>query len=381
MSTRETFGAFVTLVPGIAWEEEVVEGLGRRELSWREDAVTCALGTWLLAGLHVDGWAHRNLRTLDTIFTPWHAIFYSGFVALAVWILRLVYKEMAEGKVGLNAVPVGYGIGVLGIVIFFIGGIGDQIWHLSLGIERDLNAFLSPTHLLLAIGMFLMITSPLRSGWSRAGGRSIGLRDFAPTLWSIGLGTVLIMFVFNYLSIFTTDNPTIHNSDFAARYGLTANSRALLVLTEKLRAEGIGMLVLTNFLLFGMTLLALRRWRLPFGSCTFVFTATAAAVSAVYEYQHGWTVLAAAIGGVAADVLILRLDPHPGNVRGYRLFAALGPLVLWSAYFCVVKVAYTMGWPLELICGSTVLASLTALGLAVLMKEPAIPQELAVPFR
>ena len=45
------------------------------------------LGTWLLVGVMVDGWAHNNLEALETFFTPWHALFYSGFVATAGWVL------------------------------------------------------------------------------------------------------------------------------------------------------------------------------------------------------------------------------------------------------------------------------------------------------
>ncbi len=34
---------------------------------------------WLIIGVFVDGWAHMNLAQLETFFTPWHALFYSGF--------------------------------------------------------------------------------------------------------------------------------------------------------------------------------------------------------------------------------------------------------------------------------------------------------------
>ena len=63
------------------------------------------------------------------------------------------------GRPGPEAVPVGYGVGVIGVLTFMVGGLGDQVWHLSLGVEQDINAFQSPTHWLLAIGMFLMLSS------------------------------------------------------------------------------------------------------------------------------------------------------------------------------------------------------------------------------
>ena len=38
--------------------------------------------TWLIVGIFVDGWAHNNDKP-ETFFTPWHALFYSGFLATA----------------------------------------------------------------------------------------------------------------------------------------------------------------------------------------------------------------------------------------------------------------------------------------------------------
>jgi hypothetical protein len=45
---------------------------------------TVALGgLWLIGGLHLDGWAHHHIR-LDTFFSPWHAVLYSGFGVTAL---------------------------------------------------------------------------------------------------------------------------------------------------------------------------------------------------------------------------------------------------------------------------------------------------------
>jgi hypothetical protein len=53
----------------------------RAQLGWRDNFITILIGLWLMIGLFVDGWAHNNLQSLETFFTPWHAIFYSGFLA------------------------------------------------------------------------------------------------------------------------------------------------------------------------------------------------------------------------------------------------------------------------------------------------------------
>src|SRR5688500_11951518 len=87
----------------------------------RDDLVTSLFATWLIAGLFVDGWALRSLGGLETLFTPWHALFYTGFLAVAGWLAYLVRNHAG--------VPVGYGLGIIGVGVFALGAVGVLIWH------------------------------------------------------------------------------------------------------------------------------------------------------------------------------------------------------------------------------------------------------------
>jgi hypothetical protein len=89
------------------------------------DAVTMLLGTWLLVGLVVDGWAHSNLQALESFFTPWHGLFYSGFVATAGWVLATATRLRRAERPGLAAFPARYGLAVVGVIVFAVGGAGD----------------------------------------------------------------------------------------------------------------------------------------------------------------------------------------------------------------------------------------------------------------
>lgn len=51
--------------------------------SYRTNLVTVLLGLWFTVGLFFDAWAHNNEAHLETFFTPWHAVYYSGFAATA----------------------------------------------------------------------------------------------------------------------------------------------------------------------------------------------------------------------------------------------------------------------------------------------------------
>ena len=145
------------------------------------DWIMVVVSIWWLGGLFIDGWAHSNIPQLETFFTPWHAVFYSGYLAVAFTLLVQILlnlrrsainaggsapslvtlvRESLPGNRWLQAIPDGYELSVLGLVIFGISGIGDLIWHLLLGIERSTEALLSPTHLGLALGIGLALTGP-----------------------------------------------------------------------------------------------------------------------------------------------------------------------------------------------------------------------------
>ncbi|MEA2241717.1 MAG: hypothetical protein QOD24_1273, partial [Solirubrobacteraceae bacterium] len=80
---------------------------GQARMTPRGDLVTIALATWLIAGLFLDGWAHNTRPSLETFFTPWHAVFYSGFVAVALWIGWLARSRREPGRTWAQALPRG----------------------------------------------------------------------------------------------------------------------------------------------------------------------------------------------------------------------------------------------------------------------------------
>lgn len=305
-------------------------------------------GTWLIVGLFLDGWAHNNSKP-ESFFTPWHGVFYSGFLVTAAWIGWQVRRRYAAGARGPMAVPVGYGFGAAGLVVFAAGGIFDMVWHQLFGVEVDIEALLSPSHLVLFAGALLVLTSPLRAAWSDPSSRSPGLGSFAPALLATTLVTALIAFFFMYLSPFT--------------------EAPMWTSTE----EGVSSVLLTTVILMAPALLLIRRWQVPPATFTVLFGLVAVALSALDSFFLGWTILAAFGAGVAADVLVRRCRPSPDRPWPYRGFGAAVPAVLWLAYFAVVGADFGIGWPVELWAGVTVMAALAGFALALLMTPPAVP--------
>jgi len=67
---------------------------------------TMLFGLWLIIGVFVDGWAHTNLdSSLETFFTPWHGILYTGYLACAIWLGWLVMRGRRLGFGWMDTVP------------------------------------------------------------------------------------------------------------------------------------------------------------------------------------------------------------------------------------------------------------------------------------
>lgn len=337
-------------------------GKAQPVLGPRAHAVTMLFAAWTIFGIFLDGWAHSNVvETIESFFTPWHAVFYSGFALTALWIGYLIMREQTRGAgIDLSLIPRGYGLGVVGLGLFAAGGIGDMVWHTIFGIEEGTEALLSPTHLLLFLGTFLILTSPWRAEWHLSSEVDRSCRSFAPVLASLVLSTAGVAFFFMYLSPFTQWFPTSGYTEWA-----TESHHDLVEMGQEL---GIASHIWMSLLLVVPLLVGLRRWRLPFGSAALLFTTVAMSLSAI-EGEGEERAIAALIGGFAADWLIKAVRPAEGVWR-FRALAALLPVPLWLATFALTEVLWGVGWVAEFWTGTICLASLSCLAVAYVMTLP-----------
>ncbi len=342
-------------------------GVGRPRRGWRGDLVTALLGFWLMIGLFVDGWAHTNLAALETFFTPWHALFYSGFLATAAWMLWPVWGSIRAGRSALADVPVGYDLGVVGVLVFAIGGVGDMLWHTAFGIEQDIKALLSPTHVILFLGAMLIVTSPFRAAWAADVDDSPSLKAFLPALISITLATGFVAFMFMYLwGFFSGTYIGVEPLRQWAQLFVQAE-RTSRVMQNVPHVRGISNILVSNLVLLAPVLLMLRRWRLPFGSVTILWTITTVLMASLGEFRVWGPIVVALVSGLAADWLIAVLRPSPERITHFRAFATVVPLVLWGLYFLEVQRRLGVAWSPELWAGVIAWTGIAGLGLSLIM--------------
>jgi hypothetical protein len=330
--------------------------------SLRFDWLSILASAWFLAGLFLDGWAHNNIAELETFFTPWHGVLYSGYFAVAGLLAFTQYRNVIKGHAFRYALPRGYWLSLVGAAIFFIGGAGDLVWHEVFGIEQNVEALFSPSHLLLATGAALYLTGPLRAAWGRR--NSHGWRELAPGILSLFMIFSLLTFFVQYANIFS--NPTL-------LIGRNSNGYFNSVTT-------VANLLFPAAITTGVLLLALRRWHLPFGAATLLLTGNASLMLLMRfeDNRPTWAVIIAAlVAGLAADGLIAWLRPSVERPNALRLFAFVVPFVLFLGVVIAVGVTLPrgLGWPIHMWLGVPVTAGLVGLALSFLTAPPTIPNE------
>lgn len=317
----------------------------------RAHVITGLLVLWMTVGTHVDGWAHMHLiSTEDSFFTPWHAILYSGWFGVAAWIY--LHRDLP-----------GYRLGLIGAIAFGIGGIFDLAWHTAFGIEVDMEALISPPHLLLVSSHLLIISTPLLAAWSSDMPRRIGWREFTPVALSLIAGVALVSFITPYGSPFNDYLPSAHFSD--GTWGTDTRFR--------LAQEGGVLTFFASTLIYVTPLLAtLKRWRPPFGAATLIIGLSAIGSMIVDPLLLGAPILAlpGIATGIFADLLIAELDPSPERRNSLLAFGALTPLPLVALSFLAVELEWGLGWGVNFVTGSMVIASLVGFGLALAVSAP-----------
>ena len=146
---------------------------------------------WFFSGAWIDSSAHTYLiDDIETFFTPWHGVLYSGYIFSALVVIY-IKNTMKDYK---------FDVGVLGAVIFGIGGASDAIWHTLLGIETGVEPLITPSHLLLFLGAFLMLDYIFTSRPSKERLDSASIFSVAT---SYGLVLFITLFINPFLNIWT----------------------------------------------------------------------------------------------------------------------------------------------------------------------------------
>jgi hypothetical protein len=336
-----------------ATARELIRDRGSIPATMRFEWFVVALCTWLMTGAYLDSWAHRHLARLETFFTPWHAVLYSGMLAILSFLAITALRNRGKGESPSQVLPAGYGLSLAGCVLFGIGGVIDMLWHLRFGIEVSLGALISPPHLLLMLALGLIVTGPLRAAWRRPQSR-------AP--FTAVISASLLLSTFTFFGQF--DQPLVNA--WAASHAAAAGSAWYV------QELGILGIMVQTALLTGVVLYLLSRFTLPFGSITLLVGLNGALLGSLE--QNFDLIPIAIVGGLLADLIMVWLRPGPERVVALRVAAFLGPVGVSSLYLLFVGVTRGIGWPITLWLGSVLVSGAIGVLVSYLTIHPPVPQ-------
>ncbi|CAN5432031.1 hypothetical protein BH10CHL1_BH10CHL1_23550 [soil metagenome] len=325
------------------------------------DWVMITLSVVYVSGLYLDGWAHNHDKVDQSFFTVWHAFFYAGFGLVALLLTGALVFNRWRGRSWSTALPAGYSLSLLGILIFATGGVGDLLWHELFGIEQNFDILLSPTHLMLGAGLALVVSGPLRAAWQRPSKKS-GWHALGPAMLSLACLTAALTFFMMF------SHPLMSN--IGGRYHAHFNN-------EIGQVAGVVSILLMTGLVMGPTYLALRRWALPPGSLILIWGSNSIAM-AIIDYEETSTIyltLAMLVGILVAELWRLQLKPSATNLNAWRIFAFSAPVLVFGAYF--VALLYVEGslWTIHMLTGTVMLSGVVGWLLSYLIVPPAMPGE------
>jgi hypothetical protein len=370
----------------VSWLPSVrVSGRARPHSTVAEDGVMIALAGFTLFALFMDGWRHNNLTGIDNFWSAAHILMYSGLTATGVWIAVVLLRyQQGLDDLDWSAVPRGYGLAFVALPLAAIAGPADFMWHSAYGFENQIDSAYSPPHQGLFIAGALLAAIPAAAAWQRRT-TVVSLREYLPAVFGVSSVTAVMLFVTHQLVPFYAGVST--TSDF--QNDLARFNDAFAPGSKAHHAEGlasalthygdnafpyyfysthhtVGGILLFTTVMIGAVLLMRRRWRLPFGALTVMFTWPALLWPLLSKYEEWKLAPALILAGLVADLLFARFDRAPGPVPVGRIraIAATLPIVLWGLFFvCVALFEGGLGWHATLWVG--VLVTSAGLGYAL----------------
>ncbi len=310
---------------------------------------------WISCGFFLDAWAHGHVP-VETFFTPYHALFYSGMLAL---IAVLAVFGIRHG-----GFPRAYRYPMLGIPIFLAAGIGDLLWHRLLGVEEGVDALLSPTHQALGLGIFFIASAPILSAL-RARATLRTLVDQLPLILALATWIELVHFGTAYgfdPGAGRTNAPPPTNV-FTPDY-LTA-----LAIGYYKQGTGVLVVLFQSTLMAGFALFAGTRFRLAPGALTLMYLLGNFAAAAAFTNDTPLlaTVLAMSlVAGITGDIIVAKLRPSPERIGAYRLLGAAVPAAYFTTYFIVTAIADRVWWDWNVLLGAVIWSGVIGFGLTLL---------------
>jgi hypothetical protein len=292
---------------------------------------------WFVGGLFIDGWAHNHGMVDNTFFTPWHAIFYSGYLAVAAVLALSVGAAWLRDAAWQRSLSLPVRVAVVAVPAFGMAGVADLWWHTTYGFEAGIELLVSPPHLALASTMALICLVPARTDDpSRTVWQRIPALVSIVSAWSVA--TFILQFNHPF-GIVWPESAVLGDSGMPVGIaGLVFNAVLTGLVGSTITSRGFGRGALTLALVTNALLIAM--------------------MADEYRFAGGMLVL-----GVFAELIDTRwLRALPAPLRaGWNAAVVAGGMPL--AYVAVVAATSALLWPLAVCISVAMVSGFVAYGI------------------
>jgi hypothetical protein len=332
------------------------------------------INTWLLVGMYIDGWAHNHvISELDSPVNPWHLPLFGATLALTGFLSIASFMNHMKGLAWNRCLPPGYGVSGIGTIVLWVGVLLDVLWHSLFGIEANLGALISPTHLFLTVGMILIRVGPIRAAckWPNARPVRRGWVGLGPAIMSLAYLLAQLTFATQFASPlgFSWAGAPFQPGAGGALVGPGSVTKWI----DVVQALGVAGIMLHTALVMGVVLLAVRQWGaiLPFGCFTVILAIDGFLMTTM---RDSWlaaspSALVAGMGlaGLLSDCLLKVLRPTAARPYAVAGFSFSVPVLVHGLYFAVVATSSSVWWSLPVWLGAIVIAGMIGFMLGYLM--------------
>ena len=327
------------------------------DISDGELIVLIACNIWTTIGLAGD--IARHLQNPDNLqgdfLSSWHLVLYGGVTAVAVWL-------------GVGAVRHGpafvftAGTTTIGFLILAVGGACDAAWHAQFGVEANVEALVSPPHLMVYAGLTFLLTSPIVVLWRRPA-RRLGLVASVVALSSV-VTTVLVTSLF-----------TGFLSPLASGMSLSQGYVEPLIGESPIdydQVRGLGIAVWTAAVLAAAFTVILVRFRpMPGLVAVSVFLCGAPALLLTDPAVIRPLVLGFAMAGLVAEAMVGLLGKPTLGMGGASATGGAMGAMLWAATFALLAREDRLAWSTPMWSGTVMLSGMVGAVVAALVALPA----------
>ena len=286
----------------------------------------------LTVGIYMDGWSHASFGPDQSVLSEYHMLFYASLMALGLWLFGTAFLNRRAGLDGLNALPAGYKLSALGLVIFGVTGVFDLGGHALFGFEVDNEALYSPTHIGLFAGWALLSLGPARAALKRQ--HLLAVKTWRREFLEFLPALVAYSSFFNVLSF-------ISMNTFGTSLGAMLSENRVSN-TYHGQLLGIMSIIIQTAVTTGALAWLIARFkRLPAGTFTVFFTLHAL-YGSIIELNLDLVPVFILVG-ILFDALYKVLKPGTLTSRASQLrfhgFNVLGAFIFWAVFYGFVFVS------------------------------------------